>query len=133
MAFTKEFDPIIAKYAALYNVPFALIRAVIRKESVFDPNAKSPRGALGLMQLMLKTAIWLGCYNRLDPEQNIKAGTKYLGQLLKKYDGDKRLTLAGYNAGPGNVRKYKGIPPFKETQDYVAKVLQYEAEELAGS
>lgn len=131
MAFTKEFDPIIAEAAAKYNLPFAFLWAVIRQESAFDPNAESPVGALGLMQLMPDTAAWLGVRDPLDPRQNIMGGAKYLARLLKKYNGDKRLALAGYNAGPGNVRKHKGVPPFPETQKYVKKVLQYEAEKLA--
>lgn len=137
MATPTLFDPIIARASLRFDVPFAFIKAVIRQESVFDPEAISPRGALGLMQLMPDTANEYGCTvnaevdERLDPERNVMAGTKYLAKLLKDYGGDKRLTLAGYNAGPGHVREYSGVPPFPETQHYIAKVLEYEAEELA--
>lgn len=131
MTFTTKFDPIITEAAAKYNLPFAFLWAVIRKESTFDPNAESPRGALGLMQLMPDTAAWLGVRNPLDPRENIMGGAKYLALLLKKYKGDKSLTLAAYNAGPGHVAEFEGIPPFPETQEYVRLVLQYEAEKLA--
>lgn len=127
-AFTNNgtnFEEIIKKAATTYNVPEKLISSIIKQESNFNPSATSSAGASGLMQLMPGTAKYLGVTNSLDPEQNIMGGAKYISQMLSQFDGNIETALAAYNAGPGAVKKYDGIPPYKETQNYVQKVMNY--------
>lgn len=116
------FDHIIQQASSTHGVSEGLIKAVMHTESGFNVNARSPVGAQGLMQLMPATAQRFNVSNAYDPHQNIMAGAKYLAWLLKRFKGNTSLALAGYNAGEGNVSKYGGIPPFRETQDYVRRV-----------
>ena len=118
-----DINSIIAEASETHNVEPELIRAVIGKESNFDPNAMSSKNATGLMQLMKGTAKEMGVEDITDPYQNIMGGTKYLRQQLDRFNNNKELALAAYNAGPGAVKKHGGIPPFKETQEYVPNVL----------
>lgn len=118
----NAFDDIIKQAALQHSVSEGLIKAVMHTESGFNVNARSPVGAQGLMQLMPATAKRFNVSNAYDPHQNIMAGAKYLAWLTKRFNGNTALVLAGYNAGEGNVAKYGGIPPFKETQDYVRRV-----------
>lgn len=114
----------IQKYARAFGVDEELVWAVVRRESGFNPTAVSPKGAMGLMQLMPDTAAMMGVTNPFDVEQNIAGGIKYLERCLNQFHGDVGLALAAYNAGPENVIKYQGCPPFSETVQYVAAVLQ---------
>lgn len=122
---SQSLDSIFQKAADTYQVPVNLLKAMGKQESNFDANAVSKCGAQGIMQLMPATATSLGVTNSFDPEQNIMGGAKYISQLMDKYDGNVSFALAAYNAGSNNVAKYGGIPPFKETQDYVVKVTNY--------
>ena len=118
-----EIDNLITKYADKNGLDEDFVKAVINQESGFNPNATSHCGAMGLMQLMPATAQGLGVTDAYDAEQNIKGGTKYLKGLMYRFGNDKSLALAAYNAGPNAVKKYGGIPPYAETQNYVKKVL----------
>ena len=119
----SEINDLIAKYADKNGLDENFVKAVINQESGFNPNATSKCGAMGLMQLMPSTAQGLGVTNAYDAEQNIEGGTKYLKGLLDRFGNDKSLALDAYNAGPNAVKKYGGIPPYAETQNYVKSVL----------
>ncbi len=116
-------DEIIEVFSEKYGVDEDFIKAIIKQESGFNPKATSKKGAMGLMQLMPKTAKALGVVDAYNPSQNIEGGVKHLKGLLDSYNGDKELALAAYNAGSGAVRKYGGIPPYKETQNYVKSIM----------
>ncbi|MEA2426802.1 MAG: hypothetical protein QOF37_430 [Thermoleophilaceae bacterium] len=120
-----QFSDLINSAAGKYGLDPALLKGLIKQESGFNPNAKSPAGAAGLCQLMPGTAASLGCTNPLDPAQAIDAGAKYLSQQLKAFGGDPRKALAAYNAGPGAVQRYGGVPPYAETQNYVRSVMAF--------
>ena len=122
---TTTLDAIFAKAAEKYDVDVNLLKAIAKAESNFQNSSTSHAGAQGIMQLMPATAEYLGVDDPYDPEQNIMGGAKYISRLLKQYDGNTTLALAAYNAGSGNVKKYGGVPPFEETQNYVKKVTQY--------
>ena len=124
-AATGDFASLINQASEKYGVNPSLVQAVIKAESNFNPDAVSSAGALGLMQLMPATASGLGVTDALDPAQNIEGGVKFLSQLLSHYNGNTQLAVAAYNAGPGAVDKYNGIPPYQETQTYVTRVLGY--------
>lgn len=115
-------SPIITEAANAHRVDPRLVAAVMRRESAFNANAVSRVGAQGLMQLMPATAQYLGVTNAFDARQNVFAGTRYLRTLLDTFDGNLDLALAAYNAGPGAVQKYKGVPPYRETRAYVAAI-----------
>jgi hypothetical protein len=120
---SPDLEPLIRQHASQQGIRPDLVRAVIQVESAFNPRAVSPKGAMGLMQLMPATAKQLGVIDPFNPAENIRAGVSYLRQLLDRYDHDVRLALAAYNAGPGAVDKYGSqVPPYKETQDYVLKI-----------
>lgn len=119
----KNYESMINKAANTYHVDPKLIQSIIKHESNGNPLSTSASGAQGLMQLMPATARSLGVTDSYNPEQNILGGTKYIKQLLDQFNGNETLAVAAYNAGPGNVMKYNGVPPFNETQNYVQKVL----------
>lgn len=118
----NRIEHLIHRYASRHGLDPNLVKAVVQAESGFNPRAVSPVGAQGLMQLMPATARGLGVHNALNPEDNIRGGTQYLKTLINKY-GSTKLALAAYNAGPGAVDRYGGVPPYRETQNYVQKVM----------
>ena len=122
------YDDIIEEAASANEIDADLIHAVIQAESSFNTLAESAVGAQGLMQLMPDVQRDFGVNNPFDPRENIMAGTKYLKRLLQRHKGDIALALASYNAGPGNVTKYRGVPPFKETRAYVKRIKSILAE-----
>lgn len=118
----ETLDQKISRYAQKHKVDPELVKALINVESGFDPQAVSKKGAMGLMQLMPETADSLGVSNPFNVDDNLDGGVSLLSDLLKKYSGDIDLALAAYNAGPGQVKKYSGVPPFPETQNYIRKI-----------
>ena len=121
----RELEPVIRRHSSQHQLHPALIRAVIKAESDFDPQAVSRTGAIGLMQLMPQTAVRLDVRDMYDPDDNVGGGTKYLRQLLDRFHGNLPLALAAYNAGENAVDHYQALPPFDETRQYVRKVLRY--------
>jgi soluble lytic murein transglycosylase-like protein len=119
----EQIDALVQQNADIWQVDPALIKSVIANESSFNANATSPVGAQGLMQLMPETAASLGVKDPYDPAQNVAGGTRYLRSLLDRFNGDTRLAVAAYNAGPNAVDKYGDVPPYAETQNYVKNVL----------
>lgn len=120
-----QYQHLIDRHSATYGVDPALIKAMMRVESCFDVNAVSRVGAQGLMQLMPGTARNLGVLDSFDADENIRGGVEYLSGLLKRFNNNLEYAIAGYNAGPLNVEKYKGVPPFSETQSYLKRVLAH--------
>jgi hypothetical protein len=138
------YGELIYEKARKYDVDPALVAAVIEQESRFKPRARSHMGARGLMQLMPRTGRWMGARDLYDPAQNVDAGVRYIKYLNKRFDGDLKKTIAAYNGGEGNVQRYQGVPPFRETRQYVKKVMKnydkrksqfqkYEQDQRAGS
>src|SRR5688572_9790805 len=123
--FKTKYNDIIVEAAKHFDVDAALVSAVIKAESDYNPRTVSHKGARGLMQLMPATAKRFGVTNSFDPRQNIHAGTKYLRWLLEKFDGNADLAVAAYNAGEGNVWKYNGVPPFRETVNYINRIAKH--------
>ena len=123
--FQSRYNPLIVKAAKHFDVDAALVSAVIKAESDYDARTVSHKGARGLMQLMPATARRFGVSNAFDPAENIHGGTRYLRWLLKTFDGNADLAVAAYNAGEGNVWKYKGVPPFRETVTYINRIARH--------
>jgi soluble lytic murein transglycosylase-like protein len=121
----QQYDALIEQAAARNGLDPALLHGLIEQESGFDPSAQSGAGAMGLTQLMPGTASSMGVANPLDPAESIEGGARYLSQLMGEFGGNTADALAAYNAGPGAVRQYGGVPPYSETQSYVSKVLGY--------
>jgi soluble lytic murein transglycosylase len=122
---TDKYDPLISESCGLHGVDFALVKAIIRAESSFDPYAISSKGAEGLMQLMPETSKKLNIANPFDPHENIKGGVKYLRYLLDRFNYDLKLSLAAYNAGETTVSQVNGVPNYRETKSYISEVLRY--------
>jgi soluble lytic murein transglycosylase len=122
---SNQFDPIIADASRKYGIEAPLIKAVIKAESDFDPNAISGKGARGLMQIMPMNYRLLNVENPFDPHQSIDGGARYLRDMLDRYSGKLNLSLAAYNAGPGAVDRHGGVPPYPETTEYITRVLRY--------
>jgi soluble lytic murein transglycosylase-like protein len=129
----REIDAAIDKAASRHNVDPNLVRALVKVESNFNPNAVSRKGAMGLMQLMPQTARQLNLKNPFDPQENVDAGVRHLKQLLENYNGDVRLSLAAYNAGSGAVARSRGIPNFAETRNYVRRITTIYSGNVGGS
>jgi soluble lytic murein transglycosylase-like protein len=122
------FGSIIYNEAKKQNLPPELVAAVVHTESKFKPTARSQAGAMGLMQLVPKTGRWMGARNLMNPTENVMAGTKYLRYLSDRFDGDQQKIIAAYNAGEGNVRRFGGVPPFRETRNYVQRVRSFQTD-----
>ena len=122
---TKKYDDIIANASQQYDVSFPLLKAIIKAESDFDPRAVSKKGAKGLMQIMPENFKPLGIKDPFDPSQNIHAGARYFKQMYDRFKGKLSLSLAAYNAGPTAVERYKTVPPYEETEEYVRRVLKF--------
>jgi soluble lytic murein transglycosylase-like protein len=130
---SRTIERMVSDSATKYGLPRSLVRAVARAESAFNPNAISPKGAQGVMQLMPGTARELGVENALDPAENIDGGAHLIRQLLEKYEGRLAEALAAYNAGAGAVAKHNGVPPYRETRNYIRKVVRdFEKNDKAG-
>ena len=122
---TKKYDALISEASERYGVSFPLLKAIIKAESDFDPHAVSQKGATGLMQIMPENFKPLGIRDPFDPWENINAGARYFKQMYDRFKGKLALSLAAYNAGPTAVDRYKTIPPYEETEEYVRRVLKY--------
>ncbi len=122
---SSQYDPLVEQAAARYGIDPAVLHGLIQQESGFDPEAQSSAGAAGLTQLMPGTASSLGVANPLNPAESIEGGARYLSQMMSRFGGNTEDALAAYNAGPGAVQQYGGVPPYAETQSYVQKVLGY--------
>lgn len=121
----RRYDGFIEEAARLYQLPINFVRAVVKVESDFNPNVVSRAGAMGLMQLMPRTAASMGVVDPFNPRQNILGGARFLRILANKFGGDLVLTVAAYNAGEGAVRRYRGVPPYNETRRYVRRVIDH--------
>ena len=122
---TNKYDDLIKKASKKHGLSFSLIKAIIKAESDFDPNAVSKAGAMGLMQIMPKNITAFNINNPFNPSENIMGGAGYFKKMLKCFDGDIHLALAAYNAGPSTVIRYRNIPPFEETENFIDRVMKY--------